>query len=161
MAMMRDKGAVALALGCSMLMWACDKVYFARVDVGPQATASINATPLSVAERELAANAFSAAASDLGLHCVPASGPMIARSFDPSEYRLSLCRAEGEYAMVQLAVSDKHLAVEIQQVSSLHEPPFFRKCQTRISKRLTDALPRGRVSVRYPYRWGEGSAHAR
>ena len=146
----------ALLFGFAIGLASCDKVHFARIDVGTP-LASRATSPLTAAEKDRAVSAFRTTATGLGLRCSPSKYPMITGSYDSSLYRLTLCEAEGEFTAIQLAEASDHVTVEIHQIGGLGEPAFFRRCRTRLAEALEAALPQGRVQVQYPYRWGRRS----
>jgi hypothetical protein len=133
---------------------ACDKVYHARVDVGPYGSAQTTASPLAPNEHDQAVAVFQATATELGLRCTPEKYPIITDSYDSAHYRLMSCRAENDFTRVQLADSATHVSVEVYKIGGIGEPPFFKTCRTRFAAALGGALPRGKVTVRYPYRRG-------
>ena len=131
----------------------CDKVYFARIDVGTPASSQVTVASLNPAERERAVSVFRATANELGLYCTPTKYPIITGSYDGSRYEFSRCLAEG-HPLVQLAEASDHVTVEVQQISGgIGEPEVFKKVRTRFAESLQGAFPSGRVTVQYPYRW--------
>ena len=140
-------------LAASLLITACDKVYFARIDVGPYAS-QVGIVALGPADHERALAIFRATARELGLSCIPAKYPIITDSYSPHEYQLSSCTLEGDFTQVQLADSPTHVSIEVHKIGGLGEPAFFKKCRTRFAEGYGAAFPSDRVTVRYPYRWG-------
>jgi hypothetical protein len=128
---------------------ACDKVYHARIDVGPFSAEAKGAAPLTAQEREQAVSVFSSVAHRLGLSCRPGEFPIVSGSYDEAQYRLTEC--DKAYTQVQLAVASGHVSVEIFKIGGMGEPPVFRDCRTQLADALVNALPKGRVTVRYPY----------
>jgi len=137
-----------------LLLTSCDKIYFARLDVGPPSSTQVAVAPLSQSERERAIAAFRTTANELGLSCAPAKYPIITGSYDTTQYALSSCRVEGTFTQVQLADSASHVTVEVHQIGGMSEPGMFRRCRRRFTEALQAAFPGGRVRVRYPYHWG-------
>lgn len=157
---MRVRTAVFLT-SCVLFLAACDKVYFARIDVGPYRSTEAGIPPLTSAEREHAASVFRATAGELGLRCTPNKYPEVTDSYDLSRYRLARCRAEGHFTTVQFAESPTHVSVEIHEIGGIGEPTFFRKCRTRLTEAFAGAFPSNRLTVRYPYHWGAVPSRAR
>ena len=151
---MRARSEAAPVLLSLAALAGCDKVYFARIDLGPSSGTQIAVEPLTPAEHDRAVAAFRIVAGDLGLHCEGTKDPIITDSYALPPYQLSACRATNQYTEVQLADSPNHVAVEIHQIGGLSEPPFFHACRNRISERMRATLPAQRVTVRYPYHWG-------
>jgi hypothetical protein len=150
----------AAALTVAVLTLAgCDKVYFARIDVGTPATSQTPVVSLSPAERERAVSVFRATANELGLRCTPTKYPIITGSYDRSRYQFSWCQAEG-HPLVQLAEASDHVTVEVEQITGgIGEPERFKKIRTRLAQSLQGAFPGGRVTVLYPYHW-QRDAHS-
>ena len=149
----------ALLIVAVLSLASCDKVYFAHIDVGSRPSSKVTAVALTAVERDRAVAIVWAVASELGLHCAPTKYSIITDSYDPSVYRLSACRAEGQFTQVQLAEADDHLIVEVHQVSGMAEPTFFRHCRTRFAEALRAGLPRGSVRIQYPSHWGSRAEH--
>jgi len=124
----------AAALTVAVLALAgCDKVYFARIDVGTPATSQAPVVSLSPAERERAVSVFRATANELGLRCTPTKYPIITGSYDRSRYQFSWCRADG-HPLVQLAEAGDHVTVEVEQITGgIGEPEHFKKIRTRLA----------------------------
>jgi hypothetical protein len=51
----------------------------------------------------------------------------------------------------QLAEASDHVTVEVHQLGTPSEPPFFTRCRTRVAEALQAALPKSQVRVQYPY----------
>jgi hypothetical protein len=143
-----------ILLTASLFVAGCDKVYFARIDAGSDRTSRVEGWALTPEERARIVDVFQATASELGLHCAPSKYPIITGTYDSAEYQLSWCSAEGDYTKVQLADSASHVTVEIHKIGGVTEPTFFRTCRQRLGEALVKAVPHGKVTVRYPYRWG-------
>jgi hypothetical protein len=77
---------------------ACDKVYHARIDVGPFSAEAKGAAPLTAQEREQAVSVFSSVAHRLGLSCRPGEFPIVSGSYDEAQYRLTERMRQGLHA---------------------------------------------------------------
>jgi hypothetical protein len=156
------RGRVIIVASSLLGIVACDKVYHARVDVGPYGSAQTTVTPLTPGERDQAVAMFQTTASELGLRCKAEKYPIIIHSYDPLKYRLTSCWSETDLTQVQLADSATHVSVEVYKVAGgIGEPSVFKTCRTRFAAALGGALPRDKVTVRYPYRRGrEGEREA-
>jgi hypothetical protein len=128
---------------------ACDKVYHARIDVGPAPGATPSVQALSPEERERAVSIFSSVASRLGLSCGPGKYPIISGSYDEMQYQLTEC--DKDHTQVQLAVAAGHVSVEVHKISGFAEPPVFRECRMQFAEAFGKAFSSPRVTVRYPY----------
>lgn len=152
---MRRRGRAVFAAMSLTVLGACDKVYFARMDIGAPLAARGSASSLTPAEHDKAVASFMAAAADLRLQCEPTAYSIIMDSYSTPPYRLTACRKKDQYTQVQLADSPTHVAIEVHQIAGLSEPPFFQECRSHISDQMRAAFPAERVTTRYPYRWGE------
>jgi hypothetical protein len=143
------RAALAALVLVALSAAACDKVYHARIDVGPAPGATSGAPALTPEERERAVAIFSSVASRLGLSCGPGKYPLITGSHDEMPYRLTEC--DKEHTQVQLAVAAAHVSVEVHKISGFTEPAVFRECRMQFAEALVKAFPSGLVTVRYPY----------
>ena len=149
---MELRRAAALTVA-GLTLAGCDRVYFARIDVGTPAASQASVVSLSPAERERAVSVFRATADELGLRCTPTKYPIITGSYDRSRYQFSWCRSEGP-PLVQLAEASDHVTVEVEQVTGgIGEPERFKNVLNRLAQSLQGAFPSGRVAIQYPYHW--------
>lgn len=128
---------------------ACDVVYHARIDIGPVSAAATEVPALTSEERERAVSVFSSVADRLDLRCRPGKYPLISGSYSEAEYQLTECKKD--HTKIQLAVASGHVSVEVHNIGGMDESPVFRESRTQLAEALANALPRGRVTVRYPY----------
>ncbi len=154
---MRARAGHVFTLLAILLLAGCDKVYFARIDIGRPASQSseVPGRPLglSPAEQERVVAVFFSTARELSLTCNPTEFTFVLDSYDRAQYRLTSCSRRGEYTQLQLAVATQHVTVELYQVSGFTEPLFFRQCRLRFAERLAVAVGSDRLVVRYPYHW--------
>jgi hypothetical protein len=150
---MRTRSKAATVFWSLTALVGCDKVYFARIDIGAQPTTRGSVSPLTPAEHDQAVATFKAVAADLKLQCETTTYSIITDSYPAPPYQLTACREKDQYTRIQLADSPAHVAVEVHQLGGLSEPSFFRECRSRLSDRMRAAFPAQRVTIRYPYHW--------